>query len=150
LRWVFVHDLSGTHRDEYFFTTDVRMSVQSLIETYTGRWNIETTFEEVRSYLHVQTTRGWSRDTVLRMGPCLFGLYTVVAWLYASLPGRWSRVRVVDWPGKHAVTFSDAITAVRRWLWLQWVLTIPGHRDALQKLKPGLRKILLNSLAPAA
>src|SRR5262249_14718612 len=25
--WVFVHDLTGTHRDEYFFTTDVTMSV---------------------------------------------------------------------------------------------------------------------------
>jgi len=56
--WVFVHDLSGTHQDEYFFTTDATMSVRSLIETYTGRWNIETTFEEVRSYVRVQTTRG--------------------------------------------------------------------------------------------
>lgn len=150
LRWVFVHDKSGTHRDEYFFTTDATMSVRSLIEAYTGRWNIETTFEEVRSYLRVQTTRGRSRDTVLRMGPCLFGLYTVVAWLYAELPGRWTRVRVVDWPGKRDVTFSDAITAVRRWLWLEWVLAIPGHRDPFQKLKPGLRRILLNGLAPAA
>jgi hypothetical protein len=150
LRWVFVHDLTGTHRDQYFFTTDMTMSVRSLIEIYTGRWNIETTFEEVRSYLHVQTTRGWSRDTVLRMGPCLLGLYTIVAWLYAELPGRWSRVRVVDWPGKRDVTFSDAITAVRRWLWWEWVLAIPGHRDAFQKLKPGLRQILLNGLAPAA
>ena len=42
LRWVFVHDKSGTHRDSYFFTTDPAMSVGSLIETYTGRWNIET------------------------------------------------------------------------------------------------------------
>jgi hypothetical protein len=150
LRWVFVHDLSGTHRDQYFFTTDATMSVRSLIETYTGRWNIETTFEEVRSYLRVQTTRGWSRDTVLRMGPCLFGLYTIVVWLYAELPRRWSRVRVVDWPGKRDVTFSDAITAVRRWLWLEWVLALPGHRDALEKLDPGLRQILLNGLAPAA
>ncbi len=41
LRWVFVHDLTGTHRDSYFFTTDPTMTVQSLIETYTGRWNIE-------------------------------------------------------------------------------------------------------------
>jgi hypothetical protein len=48
------------------------------------------------------------------------------------------------------VTFSDAITAVRRWLWLEWVLAIPGHRDAFQKLNPGLRQILLNGLAPAA
>jgi hypothetical protein len=150
LRWVFVHDLSGTHRDEYFFTTDPTMSVRSVIETYTGRWNIETTFEEVRSYLGMQTTRGWSRDTVLRVGPCLLGLYTIVTWLYAELPGRWSRVRAVDWPGKRDVTFSDAITAVRRWLWLEWILAIPGHRDAFQKLKPGLRRILLNGLAPAA
>jgi len=149
LRWVFVHDLSGTHRDSYFFTTDKTMSVGSLIETYTGRWNIETTFEEVRSYLHLETTRGWSRDTVLRVGPCLFGLYTVVAWLYAELPGRGSRARLVAWPGKRDVTFSDAITAVRRWLWVEWVLTIPGHRGGFQKLAPGLRRILLNGLAPA-
>src|SRR4051794_32367238 len=149
LRWVFVHDLSGTHRDSYFFTTDRTMSVASLIETYTGRWNIETTFEEVRSSLHLETTRGWVRNTVLRVGPCLFGLYTVVAWLYADLPSRWSRVRLVAWPGKRDVTFSDAITAVRRWLWVDWVLTTPGHREGFEKLAPGLRRILLNGLAPA-
>lgn len=150
LRWIFVHDRTGTHRDEYFFTTDVAMSAATIIETYTGRWNIETTFQEVRSYLHLETTRGWSRNTVLRVGPCLFGLYTVVVWLYAELPACWARVRVVNWPGKHDVTFSDAITAVRRWLWWEWVLALPGHRDAFQKLAPGLRQILLNGLAPAA
>lgn len=32
LRWIFVHDLTGTHRDEYFFTTDVAMSVATVIE----------------------------------------------------------------------------------------------------------------------
>jgi len=150
LRWVFVHDLSGTHRDGYFFTTDATMSVRSLIETYTCRWNIETTFEEVRSYLHLETTRGWSRDTVLRVGPCLFALYTIVVWLYAELPGGWIGVRVVDWPGKRDVTFSDAITMVRRWLWREWVLAIPGHRDAFEKLTPGLQRLLLNGLTQAA
>ena len=150
LRWVFVHDLDGTHRDGYFFTTDVAMSVTALIETYTARWNIETTFEEIRSYLRLETTRGWTRATVLRVGPCLFGLYTLVTWLYARLPGRWSRVAVVTWPGKSDVTFSDAITAVRRWLWLEWVLAVPGHRAAFQKLTPGFRRLLLNGLAPAA
>jgi hypothetical protein len=150
VRWVFVHDLTGTHRDEYFFTTDPAMSAATVIETYTGRWSIETTFQEVRSYLGLETTRGWSRDTVLRVQPCLFGLYTVVAWLYAELPARFARVRVVDWPGKHDVTFSDAITAVRRWLWLEWVLAIPGHREAFSKLSGPFRQILLNGLAPAA
>jgi len=147
--WVFVHDLTGTHRDEYFFTTDLTMSAAAVIETYTGRWNIETTFQELRSYLGLETTRGWSRATVLRVAPCLFGLYTVVALLYVELPARYRRVRVVDWPGKSVVTFSDAITAVRRWLWVEWVFAFPGHREAFSKLRGPFREILLNGLAPA-
>ena len=87
VRWVFVHDLTGTHRDEYFFTTDPAMTPQALIEAYTGRWNIETTFQEMRAYLGLETTRGRTEATVLRAAPCLFGLYTVVALLYEQLPG---------------------------------------------------------------
>jgi hypothetical protein len=84
------------------------------IETDTGRWKIETTFQEVRSYVGLGTTRGRSWAPVLRAEPCLFGLYPVVAWLYAELSARFARVRVVDWPGKQDVTFSGAITAVSR------------------------------------
>jgi hypothetical protein len=139
-RWVFVHDLSGTHRDEYLFTTDQALTAKAVIETYTGRWNIETTFPEMRSYLALETTRGWCRNTVLREAPGLFGLDTVVAWLYAELPPRYARVRVVDWPGKRDVTFSDALTAVRRWLWIEWVFAIPGHREAFSKLSGPFRQ----------
>jgi Archaeal putative transposase ISC1217 len=148
--WVFVHDLTGTHRDEYFFATDLTMSPREVIETYTGRWNIETTFQELRAYLGLETTRGWSRNTVLRAAPCLFGLYTVVVLLYVDLPARYRRVQVVDWPGKGDVTFSDAITAVRRWLWVEWVFALPGYRDAFSKLDRRFRQIILNGLAPAA
>src|SRR5262249_48526666 len=44
VRWVYVHDRSGTHRDEYFSSTDVSLTPRQLVEEYTGRWNIETTF----------------------------------------------------------------------------------------------------------
>jgi hypothetical protein len=40
--WVYVHDRTGTHRDSYLFSTDPAMAVARVIETYTGRWNIET------------------------------------------------------------------------------------------------------------
>ena len=150
VRWVFVQDRSGSHRDEYFFTTEVGMSVAEVIETYAGRWNEETTFQEMRAYLGLETTRGWKEPTVLRMAPCLFGLYTLVSCLYSQLPKRYARVRVVDWPGKQDVTFSDAITAVRRWLWQEWVFAIPGHREAFQKLSRPFRAVLLYALAPAA
>src|SRR5262249_2620253 len=79
LRWVFVRDQTGTHRDEYFYSTDPSLKPAQLISLYTGRWNIETTFQEMRAHLGLETTRGWCRKTVLRAAPCLFGLYSVVA-----------------------------------------------------------------------
>jgi hypothetical protein len=147
--WVFVHDLSGTHRDEYFFTTDLTLSVREVIETYAARWNEETTFQEMRSCLGLETTRGWKEKTVLRAAPCLFGLYTLVACLYCQLPKRYARRRAVLWPGKQDVTFSDAITAVRCWLWVEWVFAIPGHSQAFAKLSQPFRSLLLHALAPA-
>jgi len=150
VRWVFVHDCSGTHRDEYFFTTDTDMTPRAIIEAFTGRWSIETTFQEMRAYLGLETTRGWSEATVLRAAPCLFGLFSVVAALYAELPARRiDRIGIV-WPGKTNRTFSDAITAVRRWVWLEWVFATPEHSGAFSKLSRSTRTVLLYALAPAA
>jgi hypothetical protein len=148
--WVWVRDCTGTHRDEYFFTTDVTMTAAAVLETYTGRWNIETTFQEMRAYLGLETTRGRGEKTVLRVAPCLFGLYTVVALLYGELPASYRRLRVLSWAGKQDVSFSEAITAVRRWLWVQWVFAIPGHGLAFSKLSRPFQGLLLSALAPAA
>jgi hypothetical protein len=150
VRWVFVQDRTGAHRDEYFMTTDVARTAHEVIETYVGRWNEETTFQEMRSYLGLETTRGWKEKTVLRMAPSLFGLYTVVACLYSQLPRQYARVRAVEWVGKQDVTFSDAVTAVRRWLWLEWVFAIPGYKPVFEKLSRPFRRLLLHALAPAA
>jgi len=57
---------------------------------------------------------------VPRAAPCLLGLYSVVALLFAGLPEQ-DRRGSVQWPGKAVLTFSDALTAVRRWLWSSWV-----------------------------
>jgi DDE superfamily endonuclease len=149
LRWVFVHDRTGTHRDEYFFTTAVGWTAAQLVEAYTRRWNIETTFEEMRSCCGLETTRGRTPPTVQRVAPCLFGLYTVVAALYAQLPARQRGGAVVAWPGKQDVTFSDALTAVRRWLWVDWLFALPGHGAAFSKLSRPFRQLLLAGLTPA-
>jgi hypothetical protein len=149
VRWLFVHDCTGQHRDEYFFSTDVAMRPERIIEVYAARWNVETTFQELRSYGGLETTRGRSKNTVLRAEPCLFGLYTVTAVLYASLPKKAQR-RAVDWKGKEAVTFSDAITAVRRWLWVHWIFARPDCREGFAERNRPLRELILAGLAPAA
>jgi hypothetical protein len=149
LRWVFVRDQEGTHRDEYFFTTDAGLTPEAVIGHYAGRWNLETTFQECRAHLGLGTTRGRCRRTVLRAGPCLLGLYSVVAVLYHGLPEgkRSGRVR---WPGKEGMTFSDALCSVRRWLWAEAVLPQAGAAGAIEKLPRPVRDLLLTSLAPAA
>ena len=150
VRWVFVRDLTGTHRDEYFYTTDLALTPPEVVEAYAQRWNIETTFAEMRSYLGLETTRGRCERTVLRAEPCLFGLYGVVALLYEQLPEEAREEAGVDWEGKSAATFSDAITAVRRWLWTSWAFAKAGHGDPFAKLPEPLRRTLLHALAPAA
>jgi hypothetical protein len=150
VRWVFVRDKTGTHRDDYFFGTDPTMTSRPVVEAYTGRWSLETTFQEMRPSLGLETTRGRREATVLRRVPCLFGLFSVVALLYERLPTRWTRVAGVEWPGKSERTFSDAITAVRRWLWVDWVFARHGFSDTFSKLPRAFRQSLLSALAPAA
>ncbi|HZT80078.1 MAG TPA: hypothetical protein VFA26_07650 [Gemmataceae bacterium] len=105
-------------------------SVAALIGPYTARWNIETIFQEMRRHLGRETARGWCEKAVLRAQPCLFGLPSVVALLYASLP-KSKRLGGGAWPGKAVVTFSAALAAVRRWLWAD-------------------REVIFATLAPAA
>lgn len=148
--WVYVHDLTGTHRDSYLFTTDLTMPAARVIENYTRRWNIETTFQEMRAYLGLETTRGRTKNTVLRAAPCLFGLYSVVALLYAALPMETTAEATVSYRGKTAVTFSDAISVVRRQLWLEGVFESHGQTEAFRNLPRPLQAVLLAALAPAA
>jgi hypothetical protein len=150
LTWAYVHDLTGTHRDTYLFSTEVAMATHTIIETYTGRWSIETTFEECRAYLGLETTRGRTERTVLRAAPCLFGLFSVVSLLYAEMPERESIGPAVTYRGKVGISFSDAITVVRRRLWREGVLEAHGQSEVFQKLPKPLQLLLLSALAPAA
>ena len=150
LRWVFAHDRTGTHRDDSFFSTDGEMTPRAVIEGFTGRWSIETTFQEMRAYIGLETTRGRTEATVTRVAPCLFGLFSVVSLLYERLRGRGHATAEVSWAGKSEPTFSDAITTVRRWLWVDWVFANHGQGDAFSKLPRLLRETLLSALAHAA
>ena len=64
VRWVYVHDLSGTHRDEYFYSTDERMTAKQIIETYTRRWNVET------NHPHHPSSERWCIPTVFPYDQC--------------------------------------------------------------------------------
>ena len=72
----------------------------------------------------------------------------MVAVLFHALPEA-KRTGAVAWPGKATVTFSDALSAVRRWLWAEAVFPQAGADTALQKLPGHVRELLLTALTPA-
>jgi hypothetical protein len=150
VRWVFVHDIQGTHRDEYFYTTDLTLRPEQIVSLYTGRWSIEVTFQEVRAHLGFTTPRNWSKKSVLRTAPCLLGLFSVVSLIFARhTGGRKARPLTTAWYVKKETTFSDAITIVRRLCW-ETVLQQSLKHGSVTKLPMGLRRTLLDHLSQAA
>ena len=55
----------------------------------------------------------------------------------------------VQWRGKATVSSSDALCAVRRWLWTEGVLPQVGSAAAVKKIPPSRREVILSALAPA-
>jgi hypothetical protein len=149
IRGVFVRDQAGTPRGEFFFTAAAGLTAAQVIGSYTGRRNIGTTFQEARASLGLETTRGWCRATVPRAAPCLSGLSSVVALLYQALPEA-KRGGGVPWPGKDGVAFSDALSAVRRWLWVEGFLPGADPAGIFPQLPAELREAPLAALAPTA
>jgi hypothetical protein len=82
----------------------------------------------------LETTRGRTENTVLRAAPALFGLYSIATLLYLHLSNRDRKARV-EWIGRSHVTFSDAITAVRRSLWSHWAFATHGDHEPFAKLR---------------
>ena len=151
LRWVFVHDLEGTHRDEYFYTTDTGLNPEQIISWFTARWPIETTFQEVRAHLGFETPRQRVAKSVLRTAPCLLGLFSLICLIFAGHARRHRiRLRTTAWYTKTEPTFSDAIATVRRLFWSTTIFERSSHKDALQKIPGRLRNLLLDHLSWAA
>jgi len=151
VRWVFVHDLSGTHRDEYFYTTDASVKPAQIISWFTARWPIETTFQEVRAHLGFETTRQHVKTSVLRTAPCLLGLFRVICLIFAEhIRDHRIHVRTTEWYRKTEPTFSDAIATVRRLFWQETVFEKASFHNDFKKLPPKLKTLLLDYLSQAA
>jgi DDE superfamily endonuclease len=150
VRWVFAHDRSGTHRDEYFYSTDPTMPPDRIVSLYTGRWCIEVTFQEVRAHLGFATPRNWSAKSVLRTAPCLLGLFSVVSLIFnRQTRGQGTRPASFAWYAKTEPTFTEAMKCVRRLCWTEVFQQSPKHAG-LAKLSRPLRIMLLDRLSHPA
>lgn len=147
VRWVFVRDETGKRRDEYFYTTNRQFGPATIIHYFTCRWSIETTFQEMRAQLGFETTRGRVAKTILRTGPCLLGLFSVVSLIYHEHLKR-HPLRLGPRPGyeKAEPSFADALAEVRRLFWTETIFQQPYFAKAVQKVPPKLKNMLLDNL----
>ena len=81
LRWVLVRNVPGRRPPLALFCTDPTTAAEQMVAWYVDRWHIETTFEEVRAHLGLETQREWSTRAVGRAVPCVLGLFSVVVLL---------------------------------------------------------------------
>lgn len=66
IRWVLVRDPSGEKEPQAFLCTDLTADPVDILRWFVRRWRVETTFEEARRHLGVETQRQWSDLAILR------------------------------------------------------------------------------------
>jgi hypothetical protein len=132
--WVLVRDPEGEKEPQAFLCTDLDANPVDILRWFVRRWRVETTFEEARRHLGLETQRPWSALAILRTTPALLGLVSLVTLWAARLEaerGLWPEW--VRWYPKRAPTFSDALALVRRELWMAPTFAAsPDHRDILK------------------
>ena len=103
IRWVLVRDPLGRFDPQALLCTDPNQDPLQVLRWFIQRWQVETTFQETRAHLGVETQRQWSDRAIARTTPCLLGLFSLVTLLAAQLSptgtrGRYERGLVSQTP----------------------------------------------------
>ena len=118
LRWVLVRDPRGQFRTQALLCTEQTTDPVQILSWFVQRWQLEVTFQEVRTHLGVETQRQWNDQAIDRSTPVLLGLFSVVTLFakpYIEEGGLF--IRQASWYAKKQATFSDTLALVRYHLW---------------------------------
>ena len=118
IRWVLVRDPQGEFATQALLCTDLGASPEQIVGWFALRWQMETTFQEARRHLGVETQRQWSELAIRRTTPALLSLFSLVTlFAHKRMAQSMQAVRRAAWYRKPSPTFSDALALVRKELW---------------------------------
>jgi hypothetical protein len=118
LRWMLIRDPRAEFRTQALLCTDLRAEPERIISWFVRRWQMETTFQEVRQRLGLETQRHWSQRAIQRTAPALLALFSVVTlFAHQHMTKGVQTVRRTAWYRKSYPTFTDALALVRKELW---------------------------------
>lgn len=113
IKWVLIKSESEIVA---LFSTNLDHTPQYIIETFVERRKLETTFEESRRHLGVETQRQWSDRAIDRTTPCLFASYSIInlmACEQINLKNEKIPIQEASWYKKDHVCFSDILNYLR-------------------------------------
>jgi hypothetical protein len=141
--WVLVRYPDGRRDPEAFLCTDPGANPRDVLDYFDRRWSVETTYEEARAHLGVETQRQWSDPAIFRTTPLLFGLYSVVAlYVHQNAERLALSPRRAAWYPKPAATFADALARLRQHLWFEHFVTSVAGIDMTEPLPPAVQRII--------
>ena len=76
IRWVLIRDPQVAFTPQALLCTDPAADPKQILEWFVLRWQLEVTFQEVRTHLGVETQRQWSDLAIARTTPALLGLFS--------------------------------------------------------------------------
>jgi hypothetical protein len=120
LRWVLIRDPEGEFDTQALLCTNLTVEPAQIISWFVRRWQMETTFQEIRQRLGFESQRHWSEKAIQRTAPALLALFSMVTLFAHQRMAQGSGiVRQTAWYRKSHPTFSDALALVRKELWAQ-------------------------------
>lgn len=151
IRWVLIRDPAGRFAPQALLATRLDCDPVQILTWFIQRWQLETTFEEARAHIGIETSRQWNDRSVARTTPVLFGLYSIVTLMAAHLSGdKQAPVRTAAWYPKQQATFSDTIAWVRRCLWNAEHFSMSGAKAEVVQIPRSLFERLTDALCYAA
>ena len=151
IRWVLSRDPQGGFADQALLCTDQAAAPLAIVTWFVQRWQMETTFEEARAHLGVETQRQWSDRAIARTTPALLGLFSLLTLLAHQLLGvQPCPTRAAAWYHKPQPTFSDTLALVRRHLWTRTTFRLSPACPDTQQVPRALADHLAELLCYAA
>jgi len=138
LRIVVVRDPGGRRRDDCFFSTDLTLTPQQILETFALRWPLEVCFRDVKQFLGFEDPQNRVSQATRRTAPLIFYIYDLVLLWHATSGHLFARQSAIERPWykrKTSVSFEDILRNLRQATWQEKIFGDP-------RLDAHTRKIL--------
>ena len=145
IRWLLLRDPHPTFAPQALRSTHRCLSPRQILPFFMQRWAVETTFEEARAHLGMETQRQGNDRAIARTTPVLLALFSLVT----LIAHRWVKKRAqgchaTAWYKKVKPTFADALAGIRKQIWATFSTTQP--QDDMVKIPRALFNRLIHTV----